>query len=226
MEDAMLMFMAMLAGPSFAGIFMTAVVDGRNGLRELFARMIRWRVEIRWYLVVLIPPIFILLVLLTLSGLVSPVFVPSFTMIGLVIGLLAGFFEEIGWVGFALPKMQEKYNSLYTGLIIGVFWGLWHLLAGYLGSSATLGIFWVPHFVSMFILAMTATRVIIVWVYNHTKSVLLAQLIHASSTGFLYTLGPSPISPANEILWYIIYALTLWVFVIVIYSRYGNQLKR
>ena len=72
----------------------------------LLSRMGRWRVSIRWYGVALLTaPVLVLAVLLTLTALVSPVFAPSFSARGIVIGLAAGFFEEIGWTGFALPKL-------------------------------------------------------------------------------------------------------------------------
>jgi hypothetical protein len=69
-----------------------------------------------------------------------------------------------------------------------------------------------------------AIRVIIVRVYSNTKSVLLAQLLHASSTGFLVILSPASVSPAQEALWYAVYAAVLWIAVIVV-VKYGKNLK-
>ncbi len=62
----------------------------------------------------------------------------------------------------------------------------------------------------------------IVWVYSNTSSALLAQLMHASSTGFLIVLSPLSVSPAQEVLWYAVYAAVLWIVV----ARYGKRLVR
>lgn len=229
LPDIMLMFLAMLIGPSLASIALTAVVDGKNGLRSLFSQMGHWRVGVRWYVVVLLFPVLIIVVLLTLTALVSPVFVPGFTAIGLVIGLAAGFFEEIGWTGFALPKLQLKYSPLTSSLVLGALWGSWHLLADYFGNSMSMGVLWLPYFLFGFVAAMTATRVLIAWVYNYTGSVLLAQLMHASSTGFLAALGvsaTSPFGPSGYALSFVVYAIALWVVVAILITRYWKQLVR
>jgi hypothetical protein len=68
-------------------------------------------------------------------------------------------------------------------------------LADYFGNAASIGVRWPLYFLFGFVAAMTATRVFIAWVYSYTGSVLLAQLMHASSTGFLYALGISASSP-------------------------------
>ena len=67
-------------------------------------------------------------------------------------------------------------------------------------------------------------RVLIVWVYSNTGSVLLAQLMHASSTASLVVLSPSCISPAQETLWYLVYAGVLWVAVVIVSATYGKDL--
>lgn len=83
-----------------AGLALTALTGGRAGLRNLRARMGRWRVGVHWYAAVaLIPPAAILLVLTVLRLVVSPAFAPGLDVFGILAGLVAGFFEEIGWTG-------------------------------------------------------------------------------------------------------------------------------
>lgn len=227
--DVMLMFLAMLVGPSLTSLILTAVVDGKNGLRSLWARMTLWRVGAHWYAMTLLFPILIMAVLVTLNALFSPIFAPSFTAIGIVIGLFAGFFEEIGWTGFALPKLDLRHSPMIAGLTLGVLWGLWHILAEYFGNSTAMGPLWLPYFLFGFVAAMTATRILITWVYNQTGSILLAQLMHASSTGFLAALGisaNSPMGPSGYALAFIVYAVALWVLVAISGTLYRNRLAR
>lgn len=224
--DGLLMFPVLLLGPSIAGIALTGIVDGRSGLRNLFARMRRWRVGVRWYAVVLIPPALILIVLFSLSTLLSPVFTPHLNPLGILYGLVPGFLEEIGWMGYVFPKMQLKRSALSAGLLLGVLWGLWHLpVIDFLGAASPHGVYWLPYALA-FIAAMMAMRVLIVWAYSNTDSVLLAQLMHASSTAFLVVLSPLSVSPAQEALWYAVYAAVLWVAVALVVIRYGKHFVR
>jgi membrane protease YdiL (CAAX protease family) len=224
--DAFLLFPVIVVGVCLVGIALTSIVDGRNGLRDLFSRMGRWRVGARWYAALLIPPGLILSVLLILRNVVSPVFAPNMFLLGILFGLFPGLFEEVGWMGFAFPKMRVKRSALGAGLLLGVLWGLWHApVVDYLGAAAPHGVYWLSFFLA-FIAILTAMRVLIVWVYSNTNSVLLAQLMHASSTGFLVILGPSHVSPGQEVLWYAVYATVLWMVVALVIARYGKRLVR
>ena len=172
------------------------------------------------------PPVLILAVLLALRTLVSPVFAPNIFLLGIPFGVIPGFFEEVGWTGYAFPKMRVKHSALAAGLLLGVLWGLWHApVVDYLGAAAPHGVSWLPFFLA-FIAVVTAMRVLIVWVYSNTGSVLLAQLMNASSTASLVVLGPSRVSPAQETLWYAVYAVVLWIVVALVIARYGKRLKR
>jgi membrane protease YdiL (CAAX protease family) len=112
-----LLLLAMFAGPAVAGILLTGLVYGREGFRDLLTRMTRWRVGARWYAVALLTvPLLVTTVLLALS-LRSPELLPSilttsdkaaFLLSGIVAGLIAAIFEEIGWTGFAIPGPRVR----------------------------------------------------------------------------------------------------------------------
>lgn len=217
MGEIMGLFLSMLLGPSIAGLLLTALIEGRSGLQDLFSRVGKWRNGL-WYATLLIFPALILLTLAAMSFIISPVYVPVFAPIGLVVGLFAGFFEELGWSGFAYPRLKEKFGWGKAALLLGVLWTLWHLLPDFLGAYHLRGESWLPHFIG-FVLSMICVRVIISWVYKQTGSVLLSQLMHASSTGFLAVLIPASLTPAQDTLVYYVYTVVLLAAIGVILMR-------
>jgi len=220
----LMMFPAMLLGPCAVGILLTWFIDGTPGLRDLSSRMRRIRVPARWYSVLPIPAVLVLTVLFFMKTFVSPVFAPNRFFIGVGFGFVAGFFEEIGWMGFAFPKMRRKDSALAPAILLGLLWGAWHIpVIDYLGTSTPHGAYWFPFFLA-FTAAMTAMRVLIAWIYSNTNSVVLAQLLHASSTGALVVFGPPGVTAAQESLWYAIYAAVLWLVVAVVFATFSKPL--
>jgi membrane protease YdiL (CAAX protease family) len=212
----LMMFPVMLLGPSLVGLGLTWKAGGAAAFRELRSRMGRLRVPIRWYATLLIPPVLIAVVLLGLEAAVAPAFAPNSFFIGFSFGIAAGFFEEIGWMGYAFPRMSAGRNPLAAGALLGLLWGLWHLpVIDFLGAASPHGDYLLPYFAA-FVAAMTAMRVIIAWVYSHLESVALSQLMHAISTGSLVALGPFGVTPGQETLWYAVYAAALWIVVAAI----------
>ena len=102
--------------------------------------------------------------------------------------------------------------------------GAWHIpVIDYLGTSTPHGAYWFPFFLA-FTAAMTAMRVLISWIYSNTNSVVLAQLLHASSTGSLVIFSPGRVAAAQESLWYTVYAAVLWLVVAVVFATFGKRL--
>jgi membrane protease YdiL (CAAX protease family) len=130
---------AMLVAPPVAGLVMTAVVDGLAGWRSLGERMMTWRVGAGTYALALLTVPLTALAVLTVLSAFDPAFTPGIfvtddfvatLLFGLIGGLVAGFIEEIGWTGFALPRMLRARSVLVVGLIVGVLHAVWHLPAG------------------------------------------------------------------------------------------------
>jgi membrane protease YdiL (CAAX protease family) len=156
----------------------------------------------------------------------SPLFAPNSFLIGILFGIPAGFFEEIGWMGYLFPKMRWKHTTLGASMLLGLLWGVWHLpVIDHLGTATPHGPYWFPCFLA-FTAAMSAIRMLIAWIYANTKSVLLTQFMHASSTGSLIVFSPPHVSAAQETLWYAVYAGALWLLVAIVAMIFGKQLTR
>lgn len=219
------MFPAMLLGPLASGILMSGVAGGGEGTKDLVRRIRRWRVGLAWYGVLLIPPATVLAILLLLERLLSGSFAPNRFWIGIAFGIPAGICEEIGWTGFAFPRMRARQSALGAAVCLGILWSVWHLpVVNFLGAAIPHRQYWFAFFLG-FLLAMTAMRVLIAWIYANTSSVLLAQLMHISSTGALVVFSPA-VTPGREALWYALYGCLLWLIVGVVVAATGRQLRR
>jgi uncharacterized protein len=220
-----LMFPAMLLGPSIAGVLLTRLVDGKSGIRVLFAQMLRARGRPAWYFALLIPPALVLAALLFLQTFISPAYGPSHFFMGILFGIPAGFLEEIGWTGYAFPKMRSSADGLGPAILLGLLWSLWHLpVINFLGTATPHGSYWLPFFLA-FTLAMVAMRVLIAWLYTNTQSVLLAQLMHVSSTGSLVVFSAAQVTARQEAAWYALYGVALWAAVGIVVRRGGRSLR-
>jgi uncharacterized protein len=187
-------------GPFIAAFIVLALTRGRAGIRKLLMSMVSWRVGLGWYAVALLLPVAIMLGVLYLNALFGG---PALTaadfpdwytlpLLFLFTTLVAGpLFEEPGWRGFALPRLQSKYTPLVASLVVGVIWAIWYLpelLSDPTGQRPPLQFFvWV-----------LAQSVVYTWVYNGTRgSVLLVILMHGSSNTIARFLFPAVLGSAS-----------------------------
>jgi uncharacterized protein len=225
-------YVAALAGPSIAGILMTGLIHGTAGLCDLLARVLRWRVSLRWYMVALLTAPVLMTAILFLLSLTSRAFVPAIVtsddkvglvMSGVVMGLVVCFFEEIGWTGYVTPELRKRFGFLPAGLIIGVPWGAWHypLFSASASSSGSIS----PTLVIAVMLFsfLIPFRVLMVWVYDRTESVLVVMLMHAPLAAGMMILLPPAMSGQSVIVFDIAFAAALWVLVAAIYVVNGGD---
>jgi membrane protease YdiL (CAAX protease family) len=229
--------LALDAGPCTAGLLVTGLVYGSAGLREILSRLLRWRVGVRWYAVALLTaPLAMTAVPLALS-LLFPEFLPRlFTaddkafllLLGGVAGLGTSIFEELGWTGFATPALRRGYSVLKTGLVLGVLWGAWHFLVNFWSSgnlAGSLSPALLLHSVLFSVAVLPAFRILMVWVYDHTASLLLAVLMHVSLTAGNVIFVPVA-TGVSLVAWSLLLAATLWVVVAAVALASRGRLSR
>ena len=217
-----LLFLAILSGPTVAGLLLTGILHGREGMRGLLKRLLKWRVGARWYAVALLTAPLVMAGTLFILSRFSPSFQPSiaavdgqvtFLLAGIMGGLAAGLFEELGWTGFATLELRRRYRVVPTGLIIGVLWGAWHFpLFSASGRFAEA----IPPFLYISVLLFSFLppyRVLMVWVYDHTESLLLAVLMHTSLTAGTLILQPSA-TGSQAMIYNLALAGVLWLIAV------------
>lgn len=213
---------ASLIGPSVAGILLTGLVHGRAGLRDLRSRLLRWRVGARWYaLALLIAPLAIATALFPLSllsrdylpGIVTADGKANLLLGGIAAGLMVGCFEELGWTGFAIPELRRRHGILATGLIVGVLWGAWHY-PFFAGSGSSSGALLRAILVPVLLFSwLPPFRVLMVWAYDRTGSLLVAMLMHASLTASTLILQSQGSGAGSVLASVLVRAALLWVVV-------------
>ena len=218
-EQMPLLYGVTLLGPTIAGLVAIAVFDGKAGFRSLFSRLGKWRVGLRWYAAALLTAPVLITAILLISLLFSEAYLPAlFTdasnigllLTGIFMGLAVGFFEELGWTGFAVPRLRESYSVMTTGIILGLFWGLWHLPL-FVASANSSGA--VPPVIYLLILLFSflpAYRVLMVWVYEQTGSLLIMVLMHAPLSASQLLLIPPDLSGVQLVIYDIAFAAVLW----------------
>ena len=205
----------------------------RQAFARSFAACSQWRVGARWYGVALLPaPLLAAAVLFALS-LSSPIFTASDKAPVLLSGIAAGLttiLEELGWTGFAIPRLRRRYDVLTTGLIVGVLWGAWHFLQGLFISGTYAGALPLAVFVPLNFFAavaqLTAYRVLMVWVYDRTGSLLVATLMHASLTASRFRSSRLCRHGMSFLTYVWALAAALWIVVAAVAVANGGQLSR
>lgn len=189
----------MLLGPTVSAFAISAIVGGKAGIKKLLSGFTRWKFSPLWILATLSLTLIPLLVAVgyMLAGNpvkgIAPGTSLAFLLLNALYTLLFGpLAEETGWRGFALPRLQKKYNALLSSLILGVIWAFWHL-PFYFISGGGAGI---PF--PIYVVLVTTIAIFITWIYNNTKGNLaLCMLAHfcfnfnsAFLVGFLGLLPP------------------------------------
>lgn len=229
-----MIYIGMLLGPSLAGLLMIGLVDGKAGFRNLFSRLFKWRVNIKWYLIAIFTVPVLVLTILFLLSLKSSEFLPailsadnktSLLITGIVMGLAVAFFEEIGWTGFVVPKLRQKRSVLFTGLLVGLLWGAWHYPPfSPSGSDAEI----LPQAVYLAILLFSflpAYRILLTWIYDRTQSMLLVILMHAPLSACQLILIPPTLSGPKMVIYDLIFGASLWILAIIVLVKSKKELK-
>jgi membrane protease YdiL (CAAX protease family) len=216
-DQAVTLGMAILLGPSITSILLTGIAYGKAGFRELGSRLIKWHVGLKWYAVaILIAPLTTAVVLLVLSFFSSE-YTPSILisddkaallLTGIVAGLFVGFFEELGWTGFAIPRMKAR-GVLATGLTIGIIWGAWHFILFWESDSFS-GTLPFALLLARLFSWLPAYRILMAWVYENTESLLVVILMHTSLVGTLLIIDPV-LSGGSLLTFILVRAAALWI---------------
>jgi membrane protease YdiL (CAAX protease family) len=214
-------------GPFLAALLVLALTEGKSGVVGLLRRMVRWRVGLQWYAVALLLPIVVILAAAALnvfllgaqrtSSVADLGGWSSFLLLFLLSLLIPGFagtWEEPGFRGYALPRLQFRYSALIASLILGVLWAFWHLPFVVTGEQI-----WID--ATLFIIEWS---IVYTWLFNNAKgSVLIVMLFHAMNNTFSSAFESQMFSGADSVnqAWL---RLALWgVVAIVLVIVYGSQ---
>lgn len=213
-------------GPAIAAFVLAGVLYGRAGVRDLLGRTFRWRAGARWYAIIFLLPILVsglaLVVALLTGGFSVGPFDPKvswmlFPAFFLYLIVFTGLAEEPGWRGFALPHAQAQRSAYRASWIVGMGWGAWHLpFTVYSNRDEPLLI--IPATAGL-LFGIVGWTIVNTWIYNETRSVFLAIVLH----GWNNTVQSYLVLSQDNYLGQIAFSLIPWGIAIWLSKRYGEE---
>jgi uncharacterized protein len=206
--------------PSAMGVLFVGLLRGRSGVRTLLGRLLRARIGLRYYLAVLALTMLAPLAVGISILLGGPTPVVDATILGVLFLFAFHIFpgsalgEELGWRGFALPRMQARHSALAASLIVGAAWGIYHFPLFLLGSPTRPLALFLPFAIGAVIMSIFYT-----WMYNGTGgSLLIVVLLHAA-TNLPLTVVYAPLGErAVPVFWLLDAMLALTAAVLIAYT--------
>ncbi len=181
-------------GPLLAAIIVTTATKSKTGVRHIFRNLLNWQIKANWWAaaLLLLAGLFAVSALLALlTGGAAPNLGTGTYLIELALFLLiTAVGEEVGWRGFALPKLQQTRSPLQASLILSLFWWLWHLPFYWTYPPAMAGVEQIGFLAAFGILQLVvciALGLLCAWVYNGSRGALIMPvLLHASWNFWLF----------------------------------------
>ena len=217
LPPAAVVFMAACL-PALLAVLLTALADGRKGVAALLQKLIQWRIGLKWYVIALGLPLAIHLTigaLALLLGWIPTIHVRPWSPAQLILGVLIliwAILEELGWRGFALPRLLANRSALFSALVIGSFWGIFHIGLGIMDNRALIPTFLVPFGFS----------VILTWLFIHTRGSLVGVIL--CHFGFNYFVLFEEGMTLTQILWLEAAVTLSMAFILLII--FGPHLRR
>ena len=225
LDLGLLLFIIGGLGPPIAAVIVTRFTEGSRSMRQLLGRLLRWRVDVRWYgVAVLLPAVFVISALLLdwlFRGEHTPIPAPDFVLIMVVLiitqSIFFGGLEEIAWRGYALPRLQSSLNALTTSLVLGVVWAIWHAPLFVIPGTTQTDLPAVPYF-----LVGLALAVLFTWIYNSTRgSLLLAVLLHGSFNAWLGSIVLLRDGIDSFTFWAVV--MIVYLIALIVIALYGTE---
>jgi membrane protease YdiL (CAAX protease family) len=217
--------------PSVSAVLVTATKSGGAGVRALLGRFLKWRVGLGWYAVALFGPPALMLAAVgpyaALGGTVPdfpgpsqwPLIVVYFALMLLVGGPLG---EELGWRGFALPRLQASRSALWASAVLGVVWAFWHLPLFFVPGLPQAQVPFV-----LFVVQIVALSVIFTWAYNGSGGSLpVVLLLHASVNTWVDVVPVLPEATGSLVPWALTTALACVVVAALVIVYGPSRLSR
>lgn len=165
--------------PNFAAIIVLLCVAGWQGVADVFRKFLIWSAGWKWWMASIFIPIGICISAIGLYGLFGgTIDIRQMRHLPAVFGMrflfslsLGSIGEEAGWRGFALPGLQERFSPSGSAVLLGVILGLWHIPGLMIRPT---GLVYFPYF----FISVICLSILLAWIYNSTKSLLMVSLFH------------------------------------------------
>lgn len=210
-----LLFLLGAFAPGFVSLWFTAREKGRDGVAALFRRLVQWEIPAGWYIFAIGYIATIKLTVAVVHRVATGAWPPfgeepwylmlAATLASTLIGGQAG--EELGWRGYALPRLAARFGLGSAGVVLGVIWACWHIPFFFISSADTAG-----QSFPLYLLQVTAVSVAMTWLYAHTRGSLLPVMLMHAAVNNTKDIVPSA-EPSATNPWALSHSLVAWLTV-------------